>query len=89
MAHIYEDIGILTGFDGVMTHQIPRAVEAMDPWLRSMVTDARFWDDKYDPSHVGEFAIEPMTADESTAMFTAYGKMPNPLAGKEVIAVQV
>lgn len=87
MGDIYEDIEFLTGEQGVMTHMLPRAVKAMEPWLRVRIPDERFWDDAYDPAHIGEFAIEPMFSDERADFWKRYGDMPSPLAGKEVIAV--
>lgn len=59
MDHVYEDIRIITGLS-VLTNQIPSALYAMAPYLRSIVTDERFWKGAYDPSHVGEMDIPPM-----------------------------
>ena len=89
MEHIYEDIEYLTGAEGVMTHQLPNAARAMEPWLRSKIVDVRFWDDKYDTSHVGEFDIQPMTKAEKNEMFRRYNELPSLLAGKQVIPVDV
>ena len=89
MEHIYQDIEMLTGETGVMTHQLPNAMRAVEPWLKTKVPDARFWDGEYDTSHVGEFAIEPMVAEERAEFFGRYGDLPSLLAGKEVIAVRV
>lgn len=52
-------------------------MKAMEPWLRERVTDERFWDGEYDPSHVGEYDVPVMTKSESAAMFERYGKMPS------------
>ena len=89
MGHIYEDIEHLTGFKGVMTHQLPNALRAMEPWLRFKVTDPRFWDGEFDTSHVGEVELAPMSPEEQKEMWARYGELPNPLAGKEVVVVQV
>lgn len=50
IGHIYEDLGIITGETGLMTHMLPRAMRACEPWLREHVTDPRFWDGEYDPT---------------------------------------
>ena len=89
MGHIYEDLGIITGETGLMTHMLPRACNAVEPWLRKHVIEARFWDGKYDPSHVGEIELPTPTEDDRKAMFERYAAQPNPLAGKTVIAVEV
>lgn len=87
MQHIYEDLGIITGETGLMTHMIPRAIRAIEPWLREHVTDPRFWDGAYDTSHVGECDLPTPNDEDRNAMFERFAAMPNPLAGKEVIAV--
>jgi hypothetical protein len=89
MGHIYEDIAFLTGEDGIMTHQLPNASKAMEPWLRSAVTDDRFWDGKYDTTHTGEYEIDPMTPSEAGAMFDRFAELRSPLLGKEVTVVAV
>ena len=88
MVHIYEDLGTITGESGLMTHMLPRAMRAVDPWLRQHVTDPRFWDGEYDTTHTGEFALPEVTAQDRSAMFDRYKEMPNPLAGKDVVVVQ-
>lgn len=89
MGHIYEDLGAINGEQGLMTHMLPRAMTAVEPWLREHVTDPRFWDDEYDPTHNGEYALPEPTAEDRTAMFERYKAQPNPLEGKGVIVVQV
>ena len=89
MGHIYEDLEIITGENGLMTHMLPRVAKACEPWLREHVKDARFWDGEYDTTHTGDFALPESTAEERKAMFERYAAQPNPLAGKEVIGVLV
>jgi len=89
MGHIYEDLGMLTGETGLMTHVLPRAMKAVKPWLQDKVTEARFWDGEYDTTHVGEFDLPEPTKEDQKAFFARFAEMPNPLAGKEVIIVQV
>lgn len=89
IGHVYEDLGYIIGDDGIMTHMIPRVMRAVEPWLREQVTDQRFWDGKYDPSHSGEFALRAMTPEESAAALERFKAMPNPLDGKQVITVQI
>ena len=89
IGHVYEDLAWITGEQGLMTHMLPRAMRAVEPWLRTFVTGERFWEDKYDPTHVGEIEL-PMPTDEDRAeMFERYKAQPNPLIGKSVIAVCV
>jgi len=89
IGHIYEDLGMITGCDGLMTHMLPRALRAAEPWLRQHVPETRFWDGEYDTAHVGEFALPTPTKADQKAMLDRYSEMPNPLEGKDVIAVQV
>lgn len=80
MGDIYEDVELLTGEEGVMTHQLPNAIRAMEPWLKKKVADLRFWDGKYDPSHEGETPIEPMNSEEKAEFFKRYGELPHPFS---------
>lgn len=89
MGHIYEDLGIITGETGLMTHMLPRAMRACEPWLREHVTDARFWDGAFDKTHVGEIELPTPTEADRAAMFERYAEQPNPLAGKRVIVASV
>jgi hypothetical protein len=87
MEHIYQDLEFIIGDDGIMTHMIPRVRQAIEPWLREQITDARFWDGEYDITHTGEYPLRAMTPEESEAALKRYAAMPNPLAGKEIIPV--
>ncbi len=89
MGHIYEDLGEITGETGLMTHMLPRACKAVEPWLREHVKDPRFWDDKYDTTHTGEIELPTPSEADRKAMFERYAAQPNPLAGKEVISVLI
>jgi hypothetical protein len=89
MSHIYEDLGAITGENGLLTHMLPRAVNAVEPWLREHVTDARFWDGEYDVTHTGEYELPDPTAEDRSAMFERYKAQPNPLEGKDVIVAVV
>ena len=89
ISHVYEDLETITGVPGLMTHMIPRAMAAVEPWLRERVTDERFWDGKYDPFHVGDVDITPMTEHEREQMLDRFAAMPNPLAAKDTIVVNV
>lgn len=72
VSHVYADIEALTGAPGVMTHQIPGAIRAMRPWLIEKIATARFWDGRFDQSHVGNIELAPMSADEAKAFFARY-----------------
>ncbi len=89
MGHIYEDLETITGESGLMTHMLPRAMRAVEPWLREHVKDERFWNGEWDQTHTGEFELPESTDEDRAAMFERYKAQPNPLAGKEVIAVQI
>lgn len=89
MQHIYEDLELLTGEGGIMTHMIPRVMQAVEPWLRENVTNPRFWDGEYDRSHVGEFNLPVPSQEARKEMFERFAAMPNPLAGKNVVLANV
>lgn len=89
MGDIYEDLEFFTRGGGIMTHMIPRVMRAIEPWLRSKVTDERFWDGEYDTTHTGDYPIEQPTEQECKEALARYAEMPNPLAGKEVIPILV
>ena len=79
MDDIYEDVEYLTGEQGVMTHMLPRAAEALEPYIRAHVPDPRFWDGKFDLSHVGDVDIPPMGKQDRAAFWKRYAALPNPL----------
>jgi hypothetical protein len=89
MEHIYQDIEFLTGEKGVMTHMLPNAFRALEPYLRGKVTDSKFWEDVYDTTHTGEIDVLPMDESERKSFWERYGALPSPLAGKQVIGVVV
>lgn len=89
MDHVYEDIEFFTGQPGVMTHQIPRALRALQPWLEKQFPEPRLWDGAFDPTHTGVVNAGPMSADECRSFFKRYIDQPDPLAGAQVIAVVV
>ena len=89
MGDIYEDLGYLIGEDGIMTHMLPRVMDAVEPWLREHITDSRFWNGEYDTAHTGEYELPEPTELDRAVMFDRYKTMPNPLQGKKVIALKV
>lgn len=89
MEHIYEDLEIITGETGLMTHMLPRAARAVEPWLREHVADARFWDGEYDTTHTGEIDLPTPSEADRKAMFERFEAQPNPLTGKQVIGVVI
>lgn len=89
MDHIYEDLGMLTGEKGLMTHMIPRALKAVTPWLQEKVVDVRFWDGKFDTTHTGVIDLPTPTEEDQKIFFERFASMPNPLAGKKVIVATV
>lgn len=89
MGDIYQDIEYLTGEKGVMTHMLPNACRALEPYLRDKVPNQKFWEDVYDTTHTGEVDVPPMDDAERKAFWERYGALPSPLAGKQVIGVVV
>ena len=79
MEDIYQDVEFITGEKGVMTHMLPNAFRAMQPWLQAKVTDPRFWDGKWDQTHDGDYPLAPMTPMEREAFWFEYGKLPSSL----------
>lgn len=80
MEDIYADVEWLTGAKGVMTHQLPNALRALEPYLREKVAEARFWDGEYDTAHTGEIDIPPMGSEDLEKMWRRYSEMPSPLS---------
>lgn len=78
---VYADLEFLTRESGIMTHSIPNACRAIEPWLRDKITEPQFFDGAHNPSHQGEIEIQPMTNDEREAFFERFGALPSPLAG--------
>lgn len=89
IGHVYEDLEWITGEPGIMTHMIPNVCRAIEPWLREKVTDGRFWDGTYDPSHTGDFLIAPMTKEEASQALQRFAQLPSPLLGKNALVVVV
>ena len=68
MRHMYQDLELLTGIKGLTIFMLPRALESCEPWLRDKVKDQRFWDGKYDKTHVGDFNIYSANTKEKKAI---------------------
>lgn len=65
--HIYDDLEMITG-QPIMTSMASRANDAVEPWLRQVVSDERFWDGEYDPEHVGELELPDPTEEDRQLM---------------------
>jgi hypothetical protein len=89
IGHVYEDLEKITGQDGLMTHMLPRAARAIEPWLKEQVKDSRFWDGEYDVTHTGEYTLTEPSEEDRAKMLELYKEQPNPLEGKEVIGVVI
>lgn len=89
VGHIYEDLEAIMGEPGLMTHMLPRAMRAVEPWLREHITDERFWDGEWDSTHTGEYAIPEPTECDRAAMLQRYRAQPDPLEDKNVIITEV
>jgi hypothetical protein len=80
MDHIYQDLEFIIGEKGLMTHMLPRVMDAIEPWLIQQVTEPRFWDGEYDTSHTGFYPLRAMTQEESKNALERYAAMTNPLS---------
>ena len=87
MSDIYEDLETITGEKGLMTHMLPRIVKAITPWLHKNVSNPRFWDGKFDITHIGKFDLPTPTEEDRKVFCKLYKAMPNPLLGKETISI--
>jgi len=74
---VYTAFEFLIGEKGIMTHMIPNALKAIQPFLKKHVTEPRFWDGKYDPTHIEEYPIEPMTQKEREEFFKIFNTLPS------------
>lgn len=79
MSHIYQDLEMFSGWDSLLTHQLPRVNKALRPWLKEVVEDERFWDGQYDVSHTGTAVVRMPTSEERAVFAIRYGQLPNPL----------
>ncbi|URA06982.1 hypothetical protein P9A47_gp14 [Xanthomonas phage Elanor] len=84
---VYKDIALLTGQPGIMTHQIPNALRALEPFLRQRAPEPRLWDGQFDQTHTGEIEVLPMSGQELNEFMVRYAELPDPLEGKTVIGV--
>ncbi len=85
---VYEDLGMIMGQEGLMTHMLPRAMRAVEPWLKDNVIEGRFWDCRFDQTHIELVDLPEPTIEERKAMVVRYLAQPDPLDGKVVIGLQ-
>jgi len=78
MSHIYEDLELITGEKGIMTHMLPRIMTVIKPWLQKNITNSRFWDSKFDTTHIGEFNLPNPTKKEQELFIKEYVSLPSP-----------
>lgn len=81
IVHVYQDLELITGERGLMTHMLPNLSRAIEPWLRANVPDAKFWQDEYDVTHIGEFELPEPNSEDRKLMVERYFDQPNPLLG--------
>jgi hypothetical protein len=60
VSDIYEDIAFLTGEPATKPHQLADILGVIEMYLYDRLEDNRFWNDTFDPSHIGEIDIPPM-----------------------------
>lgn len=77
--HVYQDLQYLIGVEGLMTHQLGNANKALEPYLRNAIPDQRFWDGKYDITHVGDYPIVSAEGAERDEILERYKGLPSPL----------
>ena len=80
IGYVYQDLEFFIGKEGVFTHMIPNLNRALKPYLQGKLSDPRFWDGKYDPTHTGKIDIEPMGAEEKAAFIERYKALPHPFS---------
>jgi len=77
MDDIYEDMEYIIGESGIMTHQLPNALDSMLWWLKEHVTDPKFWDDQYDTGHTGDYPLKPMSAEDKQTFWRNFASLPS------------
>ena len=83
MSDIYEDIEIMVGEKGIMTHMLPRACKAMNKWLKASYPDPELWDGEYRPNHDGLVELKVMTDGEKKVFWNTFENLPSPLSGEK------
>lgn len=88
---VYRDLEAILGVSCLMSHQLPRVRECVLPWLREKTkNDPAFWDKdiKIETDWEIDCWSEPSEA-ERFVMLENYKAMPDPLAGKPIIRIEV
>lgn len=80
IGEVYQLLEKLTEASGIMTHQIPNALRALEPWLRQRVTGENYWNDEYEPDHEGDITIALMTEQEKKEYWERYSALPHPFS---------
>lgn len=75
---VYQDIETIVGESGIMTHMLPNAARALEPYLRKFAPDESLWLDVYDPAHIGEIDVPPMNDEERMEFWSRYSELPSP-----------
>lgn len=83
IGHVYQDLQFITGEPGLMTHMLPNVLRATEPWLKTKVTDPKFWDGEYDVTQTGEFDLEPMNNVERAEFQQRYLALPHPFSSRK------
>lgn len=74
--YVYEDLELIIGETGIMTHMLPNVLKAVEPWLRQNVTDPEYWDGAYNPNSTGTYMLPEPTAAERDQMKKLYKSLP-------------
>jgi hypothetical protein len=91
VSDIYEDIEAITGEEGIMMHQLGNANTALEPYLREILPDERYWNGQWDTEHTGEVDVPAMNDEQRSLFFERFGALPSPLAnlGKDAVVLAV
>jgi hypothetical protein len=85
ISYVYKDLGTIFGSETLMTHQLPNVLTAVTPWLKRHVKEPKFWENSFDPSHIGFYKLPMPTDEDWREMREIYNRQPNPLNGKNII----
>ena len=77
MGHVYQDLELLMGSTGLMTHMLPNALTAVFPWLWENIKDARFFDGEYDITHTGYYELPPVSEKDKVIILNRYKELPS------------
>lgn len=84
MCDACEDIDRIVGMAGSTEKYYWAICQAIKPYLIGVVSDARFWNEKLDRSHVGQVEIPVMTREDVAVFFKHYAAYKKAFAESEL-----